>query len=83
MNLLNLKYLHRLHIKWLEDGKTPIIMVTKENRSVKGNIEVFKIGEQLVGTKTDEQGNIQFVYDKLPVDGATFILEADEDIYYE
>ena len=22
-----------------------------------------------------------FVYDKLPVDGATFILEADEDIY--
>lgn len=64
-----------------EDGKTPIIMVTKENRSVKGNIEVFKIGEQLVGTKTDEKGNIQFVYDKLPVDGATFILEADEDIY--
>ena len=34
-----------------EDGKTPIIMVTKENRSVKGNIEVFKIGEQLVGQK--------------------------------
>lgn len=64
-----------------EDGKTPIIMVTKENRSVKGNIEVYKIGEQLVGTKTDEQGNIQFVYDKLPVDCATFILEADEDIY--
>lgn len=64
-----------------EDGKTPIIMVTKENRSVKGNIEVFKIGEQLVSTKTDEKGNIQFVYDKLPVDGATFILEADEDIY--
>lgn len=25
--------------------------------------------------------NIQFIYEKLPVDGATFIIEADEDIY--
>lgn len=64
-----------------EDGKTPIIMVTKENESVKGKINISKIGEQLVGTKTDENGNIQFVYEKLPVDGATFIIEANEDIY--
>ncbi len=64
-----------------EDGKTPIIMVTKEDESVKGKINISKIGEQLVDTKTDENGNIQFVYEKLPVDGATFIIEANEDIY--
>jgi len=56
-------------------------MVTKEDKSVKGQINITKIGEQLVDTKEDENGNIQFIYEKLPVDGATFIIEADEDIY--
>lgn len=64
-----------------DDGKTSIIMVTKEDKSVKGQINITKIGEQLVDTKEDENGNIQFIYEKLPVDGATFIIEADEDIY--
>ena len=64
-----------------EDGKTPIITVTKENKSVKGKISVTKIGEQLVDVATDEKGNLQFVYDKLPVSGAEFIIQANEDIY--
>lgn len=64
-----------------EDGKTPVITVTKENTSVKGQIRVSKIGEQLTNIKTDDNGNTQFVYEKLPVDGAQFIVEANEDIY--
>lgn len=63
-----------------EDGKTPVITVTKENTSVKGQIRVTKIGEQLTNIKTDDNGNTQFVYEKLPVDGAQFIVEANEDI---
>lgn len=64
-----------------EDGKTPVIKVTKEDISVKGQIEVSKIGEQLVDISTDENGNIQFIYDKLPVSGAEFVVKAAEDIY--
>ena len=63
-----------------EDGKTPIITVTKENVSVKGKITVSKIGEQVVSTKQDDKGNIQFIYEKKPVDGAKFIIKAAEDI---
>lgn len=62
------------------DEKTPIITVTKENVSVKGKITVSKIGEQVVSTKQDDKGNTQFIYEKKPVDGAKFIIEAAEDI---
>lgn len=64
-----------------EDGKTPVIKVTKEDISAKGQIEVSKIGEQLVDVEVDENGNIQFIYDKLPVSGAEFVVKAAEDIY--
>lgn len=64
-----------------DDGKTPIITVTKEDVSVKGVIEVSKLGEQLVSTEKDEKGNIQFIYENLPVDGAKFIIETNEDVY--
>ena len=64
-----------------EDGKTPIISVTKEDISVKGSISVAKIGEQVTNIYKDSNGNIQFIYEKLPVSGAKFIVEADEDIY--
>lgn len=64
-----------------EDGKTPVITVTKENESVKGKISVTKIGEQLVDIEKDNDGNIQFIYEKLAVNGAEFIVEANETIY--
>lgn len=64
-----------------EDGKTPVITVTKEDTSVKGQISVMKIGEQLVDVDEDENGNLQFIYDKLPVTGAEFVVKAAEDIY--
>lgn len=64
-----------------EDGQTPLITVTKKDESVKGKIKVSKVGEQLVDVETDDHGNIQFVYDELPVDDAEFIVEAGEDIY--
>ena len=64
-----------------EDGKTPVIKVTKEDISAKGQVEVSKIGEQLVDVSADENGNIQFHYEKKPVDGAEFVVKAAEDIY--
>ena len=56
-----------------DDGKTPIISVTKEDISVKGSISVAKIGEQVTNIFKDSNGNIQFIYEKLPVSGAKFI----------
>ncbi|GFI40743.1 hypothetical protein IMSAGC017_00778 [Thomasclavelia cocleata] len=64
-----------------EDGKTPVITVMKEDISAKGQIEVSKIGEQLIDIFTDKDGNIQFHYEKKPVDGAKFVVKADEDIF--
>lgn len=64
-----------------EDGKTPVITVTRENKSVKGKISVNKIGEQLTSIKEDDNGNIQFIYEERPVNGAQFVIKAGEDIY--
>lgn len=64
-----------------EDGVTPVITVTKEDVSTKGRITVTKIGEQLDSITKDEDGNIQFQYEKKGVDGAVFVVEANENIY--
>lgn len=64
-----------------QDGKTPVITVSKEDQSVKGRISVMKIGEQLVDVEEDENGNLHFIYDKLPVTDAEFVVKAAEDIY--
>lgn len=63
-----------------QDGVTPVITVTKKDVSVKGKINVTKIGEQLVDIKTAEDGTISFVYEDKPVNGAKFIIKAAEDI---
>ncbi|MEG0547856.1 MAG: SpaA isopeptide-forming pilin-related protein [Bacilli bacterium] len=63
------------------DGKTPIITVTMANVSVKGKINVKKVGEQLVSVTKDDQGNIKFNYKKLGVSGTEFIIKASDDIY--
>ena len=63
-----------------EDGKTPVIAAYKNNVSVKGKINVTKIGERLVNVKKDKDGNHQFIYEDGPVDGARFTVSADEDI---
>lgn len=64
-----------------EDGKTPIIIVTKEDVSQKGTILVKKQGEKLAGIKQDDKGNIQFIYENQNVNDAEFQIKADEDIY--
>lgn len=63
-----------------QDGVTPVITVTKKDVSVKGKINVTKIGEQLVDIETAEDGTISFVYEDKPVNGAKFIIKAAEDI---
>lgn len=64
-----------------DDNKTPIITVSKEDKSVKGQISVMKICEQLVDVDVDDNGNIRFNYDKMPVTGAKFVIKAAENIY--
>lgn len=63
-----------------QDDVTPVITVTKEDVSVKGKINVTKIGEQLTDIKTAEDGTISFIYEDKPVNGAKFIIKAAEDI---
>ena len=64
----------------LPDGETPVVEVELSDVSVKGKIIVSKIGEQPVDTVKDKNGNIQFIYEKKPVDGAKFVIKAAEDI---
>lgn len=64
-----------------EDEVTPVIVVTKDDVSAKGAIEIYKTGERLTGIETDENGNIHFIYTEMPVSGAEFVVEAAEDIY--
>ena len=41
----------------LPDGETPVITVVKQDTSVKGKVNVQKLGEVLTSVKTDKMGN--------------------------
>jgi len=62
------------------DGN-PIITATLSDLSVKGIISIYKTGEVLKGTSTDENGNIHFTYSEDYIYGAEFVVEAAENIY--
>ena len=62
------------------DGN-PIITATMKDVSVKGKVEVSKVGEVLTGAELDEDGNVQFIYSEVGIYGAEFVIEAAEDIY--
>ena len=62
------------------DGN-PIITATLSDLSVKGKIDIYKVGEVLSGKVVHEDGTIQFTYDDMGVYGAEFVIEAAEDIY--
>ena len=57
-----------MHTQVLPDGETPVVEVELSDIR-KGKITVSKIGEQPVDTVIDKDGNIQFIYEKKPVDG--------------
>ena len=62
------------------DGN-PIITVTMQDLQTKGIISIYKTGEVLKDTETDENGNIRFIYEEGNINGAEFVVEAAEDIY--
>ena len=64
----------------LPDLETPVVEVELSDVSVKGKITLSKVGEQPIDTVKDKDGNIQFIYEKKPVDGAKFLIKAAEDI---
>ncbi len=64
-----------------DDGETPVFTLTMADTSAKGQIKVSKEGEVLVGIETDENGNLQFLYETQKLAGATINLYAAEDIY--
>lgn len=64
----------------LPDGVTPVITVEYANESVKGKINVQKLGEVLTKVKTDKMGNKHFTYEERGIAGATYEITAAEDI---
>lgn len=64
----------------LPDGKTPVISVDFSDVSVKGKINVEKLGEVLTGALTDKMGNKHFQYEERGIAGATYEITASEDI---
>lgn len=71
---------NRTAYEMAEDGKTPIIRVSMKDVSAKGKISVIKTGEHLTDVSKDDDGNIQFIYENGPIDGASFTVKAAEDI---
>lgn len=71
---------NRTAYEMAEDGKTPIIRVSMKDVSAKGKISVIKTGEHLTDVSKDDDGNIQFIYENGPIDGAFFTVKAAEDI---
>ena len=61
------------------DGEPVVTVVMKDTPQV-GEITISKQGEVLVGTSTDELGNINFSYEDRLLPGATVQLVAREDI---
>ncbi|NBK97760.1 MAG: hypothetical protein EOM50_07035 [Erysipelotrichia bacterium] len=51
-----------------------------KNDRITGKIELTKTGEKLTGTKTDNKGNIDFVYEQKGLANTTYTLYANEDI---
>ena len=75
-----------------KDGD-PVIDVIIENKPVKGRIKITKTGEVLSGIQYDtiidrildfftgDQRSVRFLYEEVPLAGATFDVIADENIY--
>lgn len=64
----------------LPDGSTPVITVIKQDTSVKGRINVQKLGEVLSSVKTDKMGNKHFAYTETGIAGAVYDITAAADI---
>lgn len=64
----------------LPDGSTPVITVIKQDTSVKGRINVQKLGEVLSSVKTDKMGNKHFAYTETGIAGAVYDITAVADI---
>lgn len=64
----------------LPDGETPVITVVKQDTSVKGKVNVQKLGEVLTSVKTDKMGNKHFAYTEAGIAGAVYEITAAEDI---
>lgn len=64
----------------LPDGTTPVITVVKQDTSVKGKVNVQKLGEVLTSVKTDRLGNKHFAYTEAGIADAVYEITAAEDI---
>lgn len=76
-----------------DDDGDPVITVEMENQPVKGSIKIHKEGEVLAGAEYDtiidriltfvtgDNRSVRFKYEKTPLEGATYHVIADEDIY--
>lgn len=64
----------------LPDGSTPVITVVKQDTSVKGKVNVQKLGEVLTSVKTDKMGNKHFAYTETGIAGAVYEITAAADI---
>ena len=60
-----------------EDGVTPIVTITFENKPVKGKIKLSKEGEVLTGYDEKEKN---FIYEKIGLANAVYDILAEKDI---
>ncbi len=56
--------------------------VTLSNIAKVGQIEIEKTGEVFIGTEQDEEGNLQFKYERQKIDTATFEIYTKQDMLH-
>jgi len=76
---INFKVTNSNIIETDSDGE-PLLTVAMYDKPVKGRVKVEKKGEVLTGIETDENGNIQFIYEEKYLDGMVVNIQADENI---
>lgn len=57
-----------------------VVSIAMSNQAVKAKINVFKTGEMLTGIQVDNNGNKQFIYKEMPLQGMKVDVLAAEDI---
>lgn len=62
-----------------QDGE-PVVEIELSNKEVKGQLSVKKEGEVLTSISKDNDGNIQFHYEKRGIAGAVYEVRAREDV---
>ncbi len=64
---------------YMDENSEKIIVLNQENKAVVGTIKIITTGEYL--SKAEEKNQYEFQYERRPIEGITYNIYANDDIY--